>query len=226
MARSDMIDSRFIVAHGGDPEFSLVTRSSDGQMLFLANKLAKMKRTPPAAGSRRSTTDRRSSRATPGRARATSGSGSSRTTGSRPSSPFRSTSSTTPASRRTSGCCPTASPSTARGKVQLIDASVVVQAAAQESRPEELRPRAGRRRAHRAVVSGLRAGRAFAHLPQRALRLLEGDGGASAPAAQPDDEEERRVAPVRHRRRGRAARGCTPSSGRTCTTGSRRSRRT
>lgn len=37
-------DPRFIVAHAGDPEFSLVTRSSDGQMLFLANLIAKMKR--------------------------------------------------------------------------------------------------------------------------------------------------------------------------------------
>jgi len=36
-------DSRFIVEHNGDPEYSLVTRSSDGQMLFLANLLSKMK---------------------------------------------------------------------------------------------------------------------------------------------------------------------------------------
>ena len=36
-------DLRFLIEHGGDPEFSLVTRSSDGQMLFLANMLSKMK---------------------------------------------------------------------------------------------------------------------------------------------------------------------------------------
>ena len=36
-------DPRFIVDHAGDSEFSLVTRSSDGQMLFLANLIAKMK---------------------------------------------------------------------------------------------------------------------------------------------------------------------------------------
>lgn len=36
-------DPRFIVNHAGDPDFSLVTRSSDGQMLFLANLIAKMK---------------------------------------------------------------------------------------------------------------------------------------------------------------------------------------
>ena len=36
-------DLRFIIEHNGDPEFSLITRSSDGQMLFLANMLSKMK---------------------------------------------------------------------------------------------------------------------------------------------------------------------------------------
>ncbi len=36
-------DLRFLIEHGGDPEYSLITRSSDGQMLFLANMLSKMK---------------------------------------------------------------------------------------------------------------------------------------------------------------------------------------
>ena len=36
-------DPRFVVEHGGDPEYSLLTRSSDGQMLFLTNLLSKMK---------------------------------------------------------------------------------------------------------------------------------------------------------------------------------------
>ena len=40
-------DPRFLVEHGGDHEYSLVTRSSDGQMLFLANMLSKMKRDTP-----------------------------------------------------------------------------------------------------------------------------------------------------------------------------------
>ena len=35
------------IEHCGAPEFSLVTRSSDGQMLFLANKLSKMKQRTP-----------------------------------------------------------------------------------------------------------------------------------------------------------------------------------
>src|SRR3989304_4328958 len=41
--KSEMRDPRFIIEYAGDPEFSLVTRSSDGQPLSLANKLAKMK---------------------------------------------------------------------------------------------------------------------------------------------------------------------------------------
>ncbi len=36
-------DLRFVIEHAGDPEYSLITRSSDGQMLFLANMLSKMK---------------------------------------------------------------------------------------------------------------------------------------------------------------------------------------
>jgi type I restriction enzyme M protein len=42
-----MRDPRFLIEHAGDPEYSLVTRSSDGQMLFLANKLTKMKQDTP-----------------------------------------------------------------------------------------------------------------------------------------------------------------------------------
>ena len=42
-----MRDPRFVIEHAGDPEYSLVTRSSDGQMLFPANKLAKMKQDTP-----------------------------------------------------------------------------------------------------------------------------------------------------------------------------------
>ena len=49
--KKDMRDPRFMIAHGNDPEYSLVTRSSDGQMLFLANKLSKMKQ-QTALGSR------------------------------------------------------------------------------------------------------------------------------------------------------------------------------
>ena len=49
--KKEMRDPRFVIEHAGDPEYSLITRSSDGQMLFLANKLSKMKQ-GTALGSR------------------------------------------------------------------------------------------------------------------------------------------------------------------------------
>ena len=49
--KSDITDPRFVVEHGGDPDYSLITRSSDGQMMFLANMLNKMKHGTPS-GSR------------------------------------------------------------------------------------------------------------------------------------------------------------------------------
>ena len=45
--KAGMRDPRFVVEHGGDPDLSLVTRSSDGQMVFLANMLSKMKQDSP-----------------------------------------------------------------------------------------------------------------------------------------------------------------------------------
>ena len=44
--KNGMNDPRFVISHAGDPEYSLVTRVNDGQMLFLANMLSKMKDTP------------------------------------------------------------------------------------------------------------------------------------------------------------------------------------
>lgn len=41
--KSGLRDPRFIITHADDAEYSLVTRSSDGQMLFMANMLSKMK---------------------------------------------------------------------------------------------------------------------------------------------------------------------------------------
>jgi type I restriction enzyme M protein len=41
--KSGIKDPRFVIDHDGEPEYSLLTRSSDGQMLFLANLLSKMK---------------------------------------------------------------------------------------------------------------------------------------------------------------------------------------
>jgi len=45
--KKDLKDPRFVIQHGDDAEYSLVTRSSDGQMLFLANMLSKMKHDTP-----------------------------------------------------------------------------------------------------------------------------------------------------------------------------------
>ena len=45
--KSGIKDPRFIVEHGGEPDYSLITRSSDGQMMFLANMLSKMKHDTP-----------------------------------------------------------------------------------------------------------------------------------------------------------------------------------
>ncbi len=41
--KKELKDPRFLIEHDGNPEYSLVTRSSDGQMLFLANMISKMK---------------------------------------------------------------------------------------------------------------------------------------------------------------------------------------
>jgi type I restriction enzyme M protein len=38
-----ILDQRFVIEHDADPEYSLITRSSDGQMMFLTNMLSKMK---------------------------------------------------------------------------------------------------------------------------------------------------------------------------------------
>ena len=45
--KSGIKDLRFVVEHDGNAEHSLITRSSDGQMMFLANMLSKMKQDTP-----------------------------------------------------------------------------------------------------------------------------------------------------------------------------------
>jgi type I restriction enzyme M protein len=45
--KKELRDPRFVIQHGDEPEYSLVTRSSDGQMMFLANMLSKMKHDTP-----------------------------------------------------------------------------------------------------------------------------------------------------------------------------------
>ena len=45
--KADILDPRFVIEHAGDPDFKLITRSSDGQMMFLVNMLSKMKHQTP-----------------------------------------------------------------------------------------------------------------------------------------------------------------------------------
>lgn len=41
--KGDISDSRFVISFKGEPEYKMIPRISDGQMLFLANNIAKMK---------------------------------------------------------------------------------------------------------------------------------------------------------------------------------------
>ena len=45
--KNGITDTRFVIQHAGDPEYSLITRINDGQLLFLANILSKMKEDTP-----------------------------------------------------------------------------------------------------------------------------------------------------------------------------------
>ena len=45
--KGELRDLRFAIEHAGDPEFSVITRSSDGQLMFLVNMLSKMKHSTP-----------------------------------------------------------------------------------------------------------------------------------------------------------------------------------
>ena len=49
--KKGIMDPRFVIEHAGDAEYSLLTRSNDGQLLFLVNMLSKMKQ-GTALGSR------------------------------------------------------------------------------------------------------------------------------------------------------------------------------
>jgi type I restriction enzyme M protein len=45
--KGDIRDPRFVVEYKNEPDLSLITRSSDGQLMFLVNKLSKMKHDTP-----------------------------------------------------------------------------------------------------------------------------------------------------------------------------------
>ena len=185
------------IEHAGDAEYSLVTRSSDGQMLFLANLLSKMKheheaRQPDRRGAQRQLALHR--RRGPGREQ-------------HPPLDHRerlARGDRRPAAEhvlqhrhrdlRLGAHEPQAGAPPRQGAADRRDE--VVQAAAQEPRQEELR---ALRRGHRADlrdVPRLRGDRGVEDLPERALRLPEGDGRAAAPAAR----HRARTASTRRRR--------------------------
>ena len=211
-------DPRFVIEHAGDPEYSLLTRSSDGQMLFLANMLSKMKQ-DTRLGSRIAEVHNGISLFT-----GDAGQGESNIRRwiiendwleaivALPLNMFYNTGIATyiwvltnrkPEHR------------TRQGAAHRRDE--VVQAAAQEPRQEELRAIGRGHRADLRHLPRLRGDRAVEDLPERRLRLLEGHGRAT-PAAQGDRPRTAPTAPkeikalkeTRRARRGRAS----PSSGR------------
>ena len=138
--KDGMRDPRFKLTHAGDAEFSLITRSSDGQMLFLANMASKMNHDTPL-GSRIAEVHNGSSLFT-----GDAGQGESNIRRwliendwleailALPLNLFYNTGIATYIWVLTNR-----KPEHRRGKVQLIDATAVVQAAAEESGEKELR---------------------------------------------------------------------------------------
>ena len=141
--------------HAGDPEYSLITRSSDGQMLFLANKLTKMKHDTPL-GSRIAEVHNGSSLFT-----GDAGQGESNIRRwiiendwleaivALPLNMFYNTGIATYIWVLTNR-----KPEHRKGKVQLIDATAMVPAAAQEPGQEELRAVGRRHPAHLRHIPG------------------------------------------------------------------------
>ena len=208
-------DPRFVIQHAGDPEYSLVTRSSDGQMLFLANMLSKMKH-GTRLGSRIAEVHNGSSLFT-----GDAGQGESNIRRwiiendwleaivALPLNMFYNTGIATYVWVLTNR-----KSEHRRGQVQLIRRHAVVQPAAQEPWQQELRALGERHRSDLRRLPRVRGERAVENLPERRLRLREGDRRAAAAAAR--------------RSRGGSARcipGCMQRGGRGRTAGSRRCRR-
>jgi len=45
--KDEIKDPRFVIEYADDPEYKMITRSSDGQLMFLVNKISKMKHNTP-----------------------------------------------------------------------------------------------------------------------------------------------------------------------------------
>ena len=210
--KKDMRDPRFVIEHGDDAEFSLVTRSSDGQMLFLANKLSKMKQRTPL-GSRIAKVHNGSSLFT-----GDAGQGESNIRRwiiendwleaivALPLNMFYNT------GIATYVCADKPQAGAPQRQGAADRRHRLAPAAAQEPGQEELRAWRGRHRPHLRDLPRLRGERAEQDLRQRRLRLLEGDGGAAAPhragGPQPRLQGRRDQAAqgARYARRDRAAR--------------------
>ena len=176
-------DPRFVIEHAGDPEYSLITRSSDGQMLFLANMLSKMKHGTPL-GSRIAEVHNGSSLFT-----GDAGQGESNIRRwiiendwleaivALPLNMFYNTGIATYIWVLTNR-----KPAAPQGQGAAHRRHAVVQAAAQEPRQEELRALRRRHRTYLRRLSRLQGNRAIEDLPERGLRLLEGHRRAAAAA--------------------------------------------
>ena len=209
--KKDMRDPRFVIEHAGDPEYSLVTRSSDGQMLFLANKLSKMKH-KSRLGSRIAEVHNGSSLFT-----GDAGQGESNIRRwiiendwleaivALPLNMFYNTGIATYVwvlSNR--------KPEHRRGQGPAHRRHRLVPAPAQEPRQEELRAERGRYPAHLRYLPRLRGDRAEQDLRQPGLRLLEGHRRAAA--AHRGNRPQSRLQARRDQEApggGRAQRGCS-----------------
>ena len=176
-------DPRFLIEHGGDAEYSLITRSSDGQMLFLANMLSKMKR-DTRLGSRIAEVHNGSSLFT-----GDAGQGESNIRRwiiendwleALVALPLNMFYNNRHRHLHLGADQPETGRSTREGPTHRRHA--VVQAAPQEPGQEELRAVRGGHHPHLRHIPGLRGDRAVEDLPERRLRVLEGDGRAAPPA--------------------------------------------
>ena len=182
--RKGLKDPRFLISHGGNSEYSMVTRTSDGQMLFLANMASKMKHDSPL-GSRIAEVHNGSSLFT-----GDAGQGESNIRRwiiendwleaivALPLNMFYNTGIATYIWVLTNR-----KPDHRKGKVQLIDATKWFTPAPEKLGPEELRTLPRERPADHRRLHGLRGHGAVEDLPQRGLRVLEGDGGTAAEAS-------------------------------------------
>ena len=178
--KKDMRDPRFVVDHTDDPEYSLVTRSSDGQMLFLANKLSKMKK-DTRLGSRIAEVHNGSSLFTgdagQGREQHPALDHRERLARSHRRAPAQPVLQHRHRDVRVGSDQPQARPATRQGAAHRRDR--VASAPAQEPGQEELRTGGRRHRANLSRVRRLRGDGTEPDLQQRRVRLLEGDGRAA-----------------------------------------------